>query len=128
MAYKKKSKKKIARQIEKGKIYIQSTFNNTIISLSDNSGNILGWATAGSAGFKGARKSTPFAAQTTMKNVLEKAQAQGIREVEILISGVGAGRDSAVRAIQGSNINVSSLKDVTPLPHNGCRPKKPRRV
>lgn len=120
-------KKKIT-QVSKGRIYVQSTFNNTIITLTDANGGVLGWETAGHAGFRGARKSTPYAAQVAMKSVVEKAQALQMEEVEIYVKGVGSGRESAVRALQGSGITVGNIRDITPIAHNGCRPKKPRRV
>lgn len=120
-------KKKIT-QVPKGRIYVQSTFNNTIITLTDNTGAVLGWETAGHAGFRGARKSTPYAAQVAMKTVIDKAQTFQVEEVDVYVKGVGSGRESAVRALQGSGINVTGIKDITPIAHNGCRPKKPRRV
>lgn len=122
------AKKKTIKQIEKAIIYIQSSFNNTIISACDENGNVLAWATAGATGFKGTRKSTPFAAQTAMKIVLEKTEPYQIRAANVVVSGVGSGREAAVRSLQGSSINILSIKDKTPIPHNGCRPKKPRRV
>lgn len=124
----KTQKKKSYRAIPHGRIYVQSSFNNTIISITDATGNVLSWASAGGAGFKGARKSTPYAAQTALKNALDKAKDYGIQSVEILVSGVGSGRESAIRALKGTEITVSSIRDITPIPHNGCRPKKPRRV
>lgn len=120
-------KKKIT-EVPKGRIYIQSTFNNTIITLTDATGGVLGWETAGHAGFKGARKSTPYAAQIAMRTITDKAASLSMNEVEVFVKGVGSGRESAVRALQGTGITVSQIKDVTPIPHNGCRPKKPRRV
>lgn len=120
-------KKKITN-VPKGRIHVQATFNNTIISLTDTQGNSLGWETAGHSGFRGARKSTPYAAQVAMKTIIDKAHAVGMGEVDILVKGVGSGREAAVRALQGSGIMVTSIKDITPIPHGGCRPKKPRRV
>jgi small subunit ribosomal protein S11 len=121
-------KKKIITHVPKGRITIQSTFNNTIISLADNVGNVLGWETAGHAGFKGARKSTPYAAQIAMKTIVDKAHSLKMEEVEVFVKGVGSGRESAIRALQGTGLMVTLIKDTTPLPHGGCRPKKPRRV
>lgn len=121
-------KKKNIRTVSHGKIFIQSSFNNTIISITDASGNILAWSTSGHSGFKGARKATPYAAQATMRTALEKAQSYNIQSVDILISGVGSGREAAVRALKGTDLIVMSIRDITPIPHNGCRPKKPRRV
>lgn len=115
-------------EVPKGRIYIQSTFNNTIITLTDPEGRVLTWQTSGRAGFRGARKSTPYAAQVAMKAVLEKAPIYQLREVEVFVKGVGSGREAAVRALQGSGLQVTHIKDVTPIAHNGCRPKKPRRV
>lgn len=121
-------KKKIKKQVVKGKFYIQSSFNNTTITLTDEGGNVLSWATSGSMGYKGSRKSTPYAAGTAAKKVSEDAKAFQMQKVDIVIRGVGSGRESAVRAINASGIEVTSLKDITPIPHNGPRPKKPRRV
>lgn len=121
-------KKKTIKEVAKGIITISSSFNNTIISISDDNGNVLAWASAGGAGFKGAKRSTPFAAQITMKQALERVAPYNLREAKVSVSGVGSGRESAVRAIGGSGIKVTSIKDVTPIPHNGCRPKKVRRV
>ena len=123
-----KSRKKIIRQVPKGIIYIQSTFNNSIVTITDTQGQTIAWASAGSSGFSGTKKSTPFAAQIAVRKALEKAKNSGLQEVVIKISGVGSGRESAVRAIGGQGIKVTSIKDVTPIPHNGSRPKKVRRV
>lgn len=120
-------KKKIS-QVSKGRIYIQSTFNNTLITLTDAQGNGLGWETAGHAGFRGTRKATPYAAQVAMRTIVERAQSLEMHEVDIFVKGVGSGRDSAIRALQGSGITVTQIKDTTPIPHGGVRPKKPRRV
>lgn len=121
-------KKKTIHQVSKGIIYIQSTFNNSIVTITDAQGNVLSWASAGSSGFSGTKKSTPFAAQIATRRALEKAKNYGLQEVTVKVSGVGAGRESAVRAIGGQGIRVTNLKDVTPIPHNGSRPKKIRRV
>lgn len=128
MAQKTIRRKKKLAESPKGKVFIQSTFNNTIISLTDANGGVLAWETAGHAGFKGARKSTPYAAQVAMKTIIDKAHQFQMQEAEIYVKGVGSGRESAVRAIQGSGIVVTLIKDQTPIAHNGCRPKKPRRA
>jgi len=121
-------RKKTIKQVQKGIIYIQSTFNNSIVTITDETGNTLSWASAGSAGFSGTKKSTPFAAQIAVRRALENAKSYELEEVAIKVSGVGSGRESAVRAIGGQGIRVTSIKDVTPIPHNGSRPKKIRRV
>lgn len=121
-------KKKVIRAVPKGKVFVQATFNNTIISITDAMGNVLSWASAGGSNFKGARKSTPYAAQVTLKNALDKAKPYSLESVDVIVSGVGQGREAAVRALQGTGLTVSSIKDVTPIPHNGTRAKKPRRV
>jgi small subunit ribosomal protein S11 len=121
-------KSKIKKVIPKGMIFIQSTFNNTIISVTDATGNVIAWASAGASGFKGARKSTPHAAQTAMISVLDRAKQVGLKEISVIVSGVGPGRESAVRALGNSGIDVTSIKDKTPIAHNGVRAKKPRRV
>jgi small subunit ribosomal protein S11 len=121
-------RKKQVSEIPKGRIYIQSTFNNTIITIADAAGNVIGWETAGHAGFRGARKSTPYAAQVAMRSVIDKGLSFKMSEVDVYVKGVGSGREAAVRALQGSGLMVSHIKDITPIAHNGCRPKKPRRV
>ncbi len=121
-------KKKAITSVTNGRIYIQSTFNNTIVTITDASGKALTWSSAGSLGFKGARKATPYAAQIAAKTALDKAKAYGLQNVEVFVSGVGQGREQAIRSLQGGEITVTAIKDVTPLPHNGCRPKKNRRV
>lgn len=121
-------KKKALREVSRAQISINSSFNNTLITIADDAGNVIGWATAGSSGFKGAKRATPYAAQITMQKALEKVLAFNIKEAKVKVSGVGSGRESAVRAIGPSGIKVTSIKDTTPMPHNGCRPKKPRRV
>lgn len=123
-----KTRKKIIRQVLKGIIYIQSSFNNSIVTITDTQGQVIAWASAGSCGFTGTKKSTPFAAQIAVRKALEKAKNSGLQEVIVKVSGVGSGRESAVRAIGGQGIKVTSFKDVTPIPHNGSRPKKIRRV
>ena len=108
--------------------YIRSSFNNTIITVTDEKGNTLCWASAGSAGFKGTKKGTPFAAQIAAQQVARKAENLGVKQVAVLVKGPGGGRETAIRALQASGLNVVSIKDITPVPHNGCRPPKPRRV
>lgn len=121
-------KSRAKKQVAKGTITIQSTFNNTLITVADANGNVIAWASAGSSGFKGARKSTPYAAQMAMLSVLERAKAVGMAEASVHVSGVGSGRESAIRALGNSGIDIISIKDKTPIAHNGVRPKKPRRV
>lgn len=121
-------KKKVKTKVTKGKIYVNSTYNNTIISVTDLAGNVLLWCSAGKIGFKGSKKSTPYAGQKTMEDVLGKIKERGLAEVDVFIKGIGSGRESAVRALQGSGLNVLTIKDQTPIPHGGVRPKKPRRV
>jgi len=123
-----KKKRKITVDVPKGIVYIKSTFNNTIITITDLNGNTLAWGSAGIAGFKGTKKSTPYAAQIAALEVAKKAKEIGIKEVDVQVKGPGFGRESAIRAIQASGISVTSIKDITPIPHNGCRPKKKRRV
>ncbi len=121
-------KKKIRRNVNKGVAYIKATFNNTIVTMTDAAGDVICWATAGTVGFKGSRKSTPFAAQRAAEIVAEKAAKVGVREVEIRVKGPGAGRESAITGLQASGMSIKSIEDITPLPHNGCRPPKRRRV
>lgn len=121
-------KKKAKAKVTKGKIYITSTYNNTIISVTDLVGNVVIWGSAGKIGFKGSKKSTPYAGQKTMEDVLSRAKERGLSEVDVFIKGIGSGRESAVRALQGSGLSVLTIKDQTPIPHGGVRPKKPRRV
>lgn len=122
----KKSKKKVF--VPKGKAFIQATYNNTIVSLADMQGNVIAWSSAGQLGFKGPKKATPYAATTIVKSVVEKVQTSGLKSVDVYVKGVGSGREAAIRALGANNITVLSIKDVTPIPHNGCRPKKIRRV
>jgi len=122
-----KKKKSLAAVIS-GSVYIQSTFNNTIITVTDDNGGVIAWASAGSIGFKGSKKSTPYAASLAASAAIEKAKLRGLKKAQIFISGVGAGRDSAVRAFHNANIEVDLIKDITPIPHNGCRRKKVRRI
>lgn len=116
------------KNIPFGQAHIQSTFNNTIITLTDMGGNTVAWASAGTAGFKGSRKSTPYAAQLAAQNVVKEAMENGMREVDVFIKGPGPGREAAIRSIQAAGMKVRSITDVTPIPHNGCRPPKKRRV
>jgi small subunit ribosomal protein S11 len=124
----KKRAKKRERVEANGVAHIQSTFNNTIVTLTDIYGNVISWSSAGKVGFKGSRKSTPFAAQVASENAAKAAMEMGLRKVEVLISGPGSGREAAVRSLQASGLEISAIKDVTPIPHNGCRPPKRRRV
>ncbi|MCK4430022.1 MAG: 30S ribosomal protein S11 [Candidatus Aminicenantes bacterium] len=121
-------KKKVKKDIGFGVAYIRSTFNNTIITITDQKGNSICWASSGTAGFKGARKGTPFAAQLAAKEASAKARESGVRYVDVKIKGPGAGRESAIRALQAEGLEIKSIKDVTPIPHNGCRVRKRRRV
>lgn len=125
---KKGRKKKVDKKVVVGIAHIKATYNNTIVTLTDQSGNVLSWASAGLAGFKGPKKSTPYAAQIIARIAVEKAKEYGLQEVSVFVKGVGTGRESAIRALNANGLIVSSIKDVTPIPHNGCRPKKPRRV
>ena len=120
--------KKKAKQIVKGIVHVLASFNNTIITITDVAGNTICWASAGSAGFKGSKKSTPFAAQVASEQAAKKAVENGMKEVEVQVNGPGSGRESAIRALQTAGLQISLIKDVTPLPHNGCRPPKRRRV
>ncbi len=121
-------KKKERKNISNGVAHIQATFNNTIITITDPVGNVIAWSTAGAKGFKGSRKSTPFAAQIAAEDCAKKAQEHGMRTVEVYVKGPGSGRESALRALQAAGFTISFIKDVTPIPHNGCRPPKRRRV
>jgi small subunit ribosomal protein S11 len=123
-----KKRKKKDRVDPQGKVHIKATFNNTIISITDNYGNIISWSTAGKNGFKGSRKNTPFAAQVAAEAAAKEAIEMGLVKVDVEVKGPGAGRDAAVKALQAAGLSVTSIKDVTPLPHNGCRPPKRRRV
>lgn len=125
---KKARKKKVRKDIGFGVAYIQSTFNNTIITITDQQGNTVCWASAGTVGFKGARKGTPFAAQLAGKEASVKAKEFGVRYVDVRIKGPGAGRESAIRALQAQGLEIKSIRDITPIPHNGCRVRKRRRV
>ena len=128
MPRKTKTKKKERKNISSGVVHIQSTFNNTIVTITDAMGNVVSWSSSGVHGFKGSRKSTPFAAQMTAEDAAKKAMEHGMKTVEVYVKGPGAGRESALRALQSAGFNVTMIKDVTPIPHNGCRPPKRRRV
>ena len=121
-------KKKIVRDVNFARAYVQCTFNNTIVSITDDHGGVISWASAGSVGFKGTKKGTPFAAQVTAERAANKAKEAGVRQVTVYLRGPGSGRETAVRALQAAGFNIAMIKDVTPIPHNGCRPPKPRRV
>lgn len=121
-------RRKERKNIEKGVAHISSTFNNTVITISDVAGNVISWSSAGMAGFKGSRKSTPFAAQIASETAAKAAMEHGMSEVECVVKGPGSGREAAIRALQAAGLEISAIKDVTPIPHNGCRPPKRRRV
>ena len=121
-------KKKGKRSVAQGLVFIKSTFNNTIICSTDPQGQVVAWASAGTVGFKGAKKGTPFAAQQAADSVAKRSMDQGMRQVEVLVKGPGAGRETAIRALQAAGLEITLIKDVTPIPHNGCRPPKRRRV
>ena len=122
------AKKKVKKTVLEGNVYIQATFNNTIITFTDLAGNAISWASAGGLGFRGAKKSTPYAAQTTGETAGKKAMDSGLREVNVFVKGPGVGRESAIRTLGVLGLKVRSIRDVTPIPHNGCRPRKTRRV
>lgn len=121
-------KRRVKKNIERGAAHIRSTFNNTLVTLSDVNGNVISWASAGGMGFKGSRKSTPFAAQMAAEQAAKAAMEHGLKTVEVYVKGPGAGREAAIRALQTAGLEISMIKDVTPIPHNGCRPPKRRRV
>ena len=127
-APRKRTKKRESRVEPVGVAHIQATFNNTIVTITDKTGNCISWASAGKVGFKGSRKSTPFAAQTAAENSAREAIALGLRKVEVIVKGPGVGREAAVRSLQAAGLEITAIKDVTPIPHNGCRPPKRRRV
>lgn len=127
-ALRKKTKRRDKRVEPEGIVHVQATFNNTIVTIADKNGNTISWSSAGKAGFKGSRKSTPFAAQTAADASAKEAIALGLRKVEVLVKGPGVGREAAVRSLQAAGLDISAIKDVTPIPHNGCRPPKRRRV
>lgn len=124
----KKKKKKVRQQIYKGRAHIQCTYNNTLISVSDMSGGLLGWSSSGLLGFKGAKKATSYAATQVVADLAEKIKRYGLVQLDVFVKGVGSGREAAIRALANKGFDLISIKDITPIPHNGCRPKKPRRV
>ncbi|MCH8491590.1 MAG: 30S ribosomal protein S11 [Oceanicaulis sp.] len=125
----KKVKKKEKKNVPKGKVYIQASFNNTIVSVTDMAGNVISWSSSGMMGFRGSKKSTPYAAQIAASNAADKAiEVAGLSEVDVMVSGPGIGRESAIRSLASKGLNVKFIKDITPLPHNGCRPRKRTRV
>jgi len=121
-------KKKVIKMVALGNAYIKATYNNTIVTLTDQTGNVLSWSSAGINGFKGAKKATPYAASIIVRDAAEKARVYGLKDVNVFVTGVGMGRESAVRALNANGLNVLAIKDTTPIPHNGCRRRKPRRV
>ena len=125
---KKVTKKRVKKNIDRGQAHIQSSFNNTMVTLTDSEGNAISWASAGGLGFRGSRKSTPYAAQMAAEKAAKAAVVHGLRSVDVMVKGPGSGREAAIRALQACGIDVTSIKDVTPVPHNGCRPPKRRRV
>ena len=127
-AAKKVTKKRVKKNVERGQAHIQSSFSNTIVTLTDSEGNALSWASAGGLGFRGSKKSTPYAAQMAAETAAKAAVVHGLKSVEVMVKGPGAGREAAIRALEACGIQVTSIKDVTPVPHNGCRPPKRRRV
>ncbi len=123
-----KGKKKTVRQIPQGRAYVHASFNNTIVSLTDVNGNVIAWSSAGNCGFKGPKKATPYAASVIVKKISEKVEPFGLKDLVVYVTGIGNGRDAAVRALNTSGFNVLSIKDTTPVPHNGCRPRRARRM
>jgi small subunit ribosomal protein S11 len=121
-------KKKIARDVSFARAYVQCSFNNTIVSITDDHGGVIAWASSGSVGFKGTKKGTPFAAQVTAERAANKAKEMGVRQVVVFVRGPGSGRETAIRSLQAAGFSISLIRDITPIPHNGCRPPKPRRV
>ncbi|MCQ2978847.1 MAG: 30S ribosomal protein S11 [Clostridia bacterium] len=128
MADKKTTKRKVKKNIECGQAHIQSSFNNTIVTITDNAGNALSWSSTGQVGFKGSKKSTPYAAQLAAEAAAKNAMIHGIKKVDVFVKGPGTGREAAIRALQAAGLEIASIQDVTPMPHNGCRPPKRRRV
>lgn len=122
------TRKKVKRMVPQGQAHIFATFNNTIVTITDMAGNTISWSSAGNAGFKGSRKSTPYAARLAAQNAARVAQESGMQEMDVIVKGPGPGREQAIRSLQASGIQVKSIRDITPVPHNGCRPKKKRRV
>lgn len=127
-AAKSKKRKKVKLTSPDGRVYIKSTFNNTVISITDDTGNVIAWGSAGNSGFKGSKKSTPYAASLASKSSASRAADMGLKQVNVFVKGVGPGRDSAIRSLDAAGLSIQAIKDVTPLPHNGPRPRKPRRV
>jgi len=123
-----RARKRERKSIPAGRAYIQSTFNNTIVTLTDPQGNVIAWGSSGTTGFKGARKGTPYAAQLAARDAARKAMEHGLRQVDVYVKGPGSGREAAIRSLQSSGLHIASIRDVTPIPHNGCRPPKRRRV
>jgi len=123
-----KKKKKLKRQIQKGRANIQCTYNNTIVTIADINGAVLAWSSSGHLGFKGAKKSTPYAATQVVAEVTEKVKKYGVQELEVFVKGVGSGREASIRALANNGFNLITIKDITPIPHNGCRPRRPRRI
>jgi len=121
-------KRRERKSVPTGKAYVQATFNNTIVTLTDPEGNVIAWGSSGTAGFKGSRKGTPYAAQLAARDAARKAMEHGLRQIEVFVKGPGSGREAAIRALQGAGLYITSIRDVTPVPHNGCRPPKRRRV
>ena len=128
MAEKPKQKKKVKRNVPEGRVYVLATFNNTLVTITDTKGNTLCWASSGGCGFKGSKKSTPFAAQMAADKAAKKAKDYGMQKIEVFVKGPGAGRESTIRSIQAAGLQVCAITDTTPIPHNGCRPSKRRRV
>ncbi len=124
----KAKKKKVMKQVPRGNAYVQASYNNTIITVADPNGNVLGWCSAGATGFKGPKKATPYAASVVVKELLTKVADYGLKEINVFVKGIGGGRESAIRALHANGLNVLSITDTTPIPHNGCRPPKRRRV
>ena len=123
-----RAKKRVRKSIPSGRAYIQSSFNNTIVTITDPQGNVIAWGSSGTAGFKGSRKGTPYAAQLAARDAVKRAMENGLRQVEVYVKGPGSGREAAIRSLQSSGLYITSITDVTPIPHNGCRPPKRRRV
>mgnify|MGYP003951825233 CR=1 FL=1 len=123
-----KKRKKLKRQVTKGRVTIQCTYNNTIISIADMNGGVLGWSSSGHMGFKGAKKSTPYAATQVVADVTEKVKKYGVSELEVFVKGVGSGREASIRSLANNGFVIVGIKDTTPVPHNGCRPRRPRRI
>lgn len=128
MAQKTKARKRERKSVPRGRAYIQSSFNNTIVTLTDSEGNVIAWGSSGTAGFKGSRKGTPFAAGLAATEAVRRAKEHGLRQVEVYVKGPGSGREAAIRSLQAAGLMITGIREVTPIPHNGCRPRKRRRV